>query len=104
MVKAPVLQIVVSLSAISGTGFTVIVYIKGVPAHPSDTGVIEYTKSWSELVLLVIVWAGIVALVPEAVYPDKFVFSVATQEYVVPVDQVAPINSHSFNSGWVVET
>ena len=45
MVKAPVLQIVVSLSAISGTGFTVIVYSNGVPAHPSAIGVIVYTKS-----------------------------------------------------------
>ena len=45
IVKASPSQIVSSLSAIIGTGFTVIVYSNGVPAHPSEIGVIAYTKS-----------------------------------------------------------
>ena len=34
-------QIVSSLSAITGIGWTVIVYSKGIPAHPLAIGVIE---------------------------------------------------------------
>ena len=89
----PLEQIVSSLSAISGTGFTVMVYSNGVPAHPSAIGVIVYTKSWSELVLLVIVWAGIAAVVPEDVYPDRLLLSVAIHENVVPVASAVTVNS-----------
>ena len=93
MVKAPLVQIVVSLSAIIGTGFTVIVYSNGVPAHPSAIGVIVYTKSWSELVLFVIVWAGIAAVVPEDVYPERLLLSVAIHENVVPDTSAVVVNS-----------
>ena len=57
-------QIVISLSAITGVGWTVIVYSNESPIQPSASGVIVYTNSWSTFVKLLIDCDGMNAVVP----------------------------------------
>ena len=68
-------------------GFTVIVNVIGVPGHPLAVGVTVMSPEIAALVALVVVKAGIVAVLPEAAKPIAVLLFV--QAYVV-FDELLP--------------